>query len=631
MSDPREDWLTPGVTATAGHAGGSITRGFLFADLRGYTRFVETRGAAAAADLLLRYRALIRGLVGRHAGAEIRTEGDSFYVVFPAVSDAVQCGLAIVDGARAASVEHPDAPIAVGVGIHAGETIETPDGYVGGPVNIAARLCALAGPGEVLVSDTVRALTHTVLPVAFVPRGRRALKGVTDQVAVYAVSPGAEARVGPRILRRLRRLPAAARVAISVAIPVAVVGVGLLGWTAMRPAAGLPPGTWKIGLDMSLTGDGAFRGTPMRNAVSLAIDQANAAGGIHGAKLTLDAFDDAGSPPNGQDPARGATNTKAMIADSGVISLVGPSASKVAAAEIPLTNRAELLQCSPANTDPALTKPRNGALDLRSAFPTRINYIRTAPADDIQGPALASFIFTDLGAKTTLVVDDADQGRQIADQFSAAYTKLGGTVVRRALNSGADPASVLAPLSAPSGAPTAVFFGGFTATGAPKIRAAMVAAGHGSLPFVSWDGIQDGSGADQGSFIQLAGAASAGSYFSHATIGPPKAEFVTQYRARFGTSPDEYAAAAYACTQVILDTLRAVAVAAPSAEGLREAVRAYAVDPSHRYETVVGTVGFDANGDSLQQFVTFYQVDMSAAGGKGDWVIDKQQDYGPAR
>ena len=82
---------------------------------------------------------------------------------------------------------------------------------------------------------------------------------------------------------------------------------------------------------------------------------------------------------------------------------------------------------------------------------------------------------------------------------------------------------------------------------------------------------------------------------------------------------------------MILDALRAVADdRAERRRGLREAVRAYAVDPTHRYETVIGTLGFDANGDSLQQFVTFYRVDPSAAGGKGDWVIAKQQDYGPA-
>lgn len=114
------------------------------------------------------------------------------------------------------------------------------------------------------------------------------------------------------------------------------------------------------------------------------------------------------------------------------------------------------------------------------------------------------------------------------------------------------------------------------------------------------------------------------------SYGSPKADFTARNRARFGTDPDEYAAAAYACTEVILDSLRAVAATGPSADGLREDVRAYAVDPSHRCETVIGTVGLDANGDSLQQFVTFYRVEASAAGGKGDWVIDKQQDYGPA-
>ena len=112
--------------------------------------------------LLTRYRALAREAIGRFGGAEIKTEGDSFYVVFDSVSSAVRCGLAIVADARLESI---DEPIRVGVGIHAGETIEADGGYVGSPVNIAARICAQAGPGEVLVSETVRALTMTLLPV----------------------------------------------------------------------------------------------------------------------------------------------------------------------------------------------------------------------------------------------------------------------------------------------------------------------------------------------------------------------------------------------------------------------------------------------------------------------------------
>src|SRR5262245_7267661 len=114
MIEPTTGEGSPPIDSDAA-ATGSVTRGFLFADLRGYTKFLETHGAAAAADVLLRDRDLVRGLIKRRAGAEIRTEGDSFYVVFAAVSDAVQCGMDIVAKAREASIERPDAPIAVGI------------------------------------------------------------------------------------------------------------------------------------------------------------------------------------------------------------------------------------------------------------------------------------------------------------------------------------------------------------------------------------------------------------------------------------------------------------------------------------------------------------------------------------
>ncbi|MDQ2934553.1 MAG: adenylate/guanylate cyclase domain-containing protein, partial [Chloroflexota bacterium] len=188
-TDPPPELPDPAVTPRP--AAGSLTRGFLFADLRGYTSFVETHGAASAVDLLARFRFIVREQIDRFDGAEIRTEGDSFYVVFGSVSDAVRGGLAITDAARLASPEPSDERIRVGIGIHAGETVETPEGYVGAAVNIAARICAVAASGEVLVSDTVRALTQTLLPVRFVPRGRRQLKGLADPVALFAVEPTA--------------------------------------------------------------------------------------------------------------------------------------------------------------------------------------------------------------------------------------------------------------------------------------------------------------------------------------------------------------------------------------------------------------------------------------------------------
>jgi len=613
----------PQAPSRAG-ASGSPTRGFLFSDLRDYTRYLESHGAADAAALLVRYRTLVRTAVAAHDGAEIKTEGDSFYVVFPAVSAAVLCGLAIVDAAAAGSSDADAQPIPVGIGIHAGETVETPDGYVGAAVNIAARLCAIAGPGEVLVSDTVRALTQTVLPVSFDPRGRRTLKGVAEPVAVFAVARSAAAWAPQRRRASRRRRLLAGTMVLGVVV-VAAGGA----WLLSRPAPSLPPGPWTIGLDLPLTGHGDFM-TMMADAVTLAIDEVNAADGIGGSQLVLDVRDHGTDAKDGLDPDQGVANAAAFIADPKIVAMIGPFFSRVAEVEIPITNAAGLLQCGFSNTDPHLTKPRDGALDLRSAFPDRINYIRTAPADDIQGPALAAFVYRDLKATSALVIDDGqDLGHAIADGFSKAYESLGGLVVRRTLNPGVDPATVLEPLSG-AGAPHAVFFGGVTIPGAADIRVAMLTAGQAPTPFVSWDGGSGGDNQDPAAFLEAAGPAGADSYYSHAALGPPKADFVARFQARFGYEPDEYAASAHACAQVILQALRGVAATGPSAANLREAVRAYAVDPTHRYETVIGTVGFDANGDSLQQFVTFYRVNPSAAGGKGEWVIDKQQDYGPA-
>jgi class 3 adenylate cyclase len=208
----------------------SRTRGFLFADLRGYTQFAESHGDQAAALLLTRYRVLVRDVIARFNGAEIKTEGDNFYVVFSSASSAVQGGRAIIDAAAAAGSEPGAAEIRVGVGVHAGETAETPEGLVGSAINLAARICALAGPGELLVSDTVRGLTRTFLGLQFVPRGRQRLKGIEEPVRVYQVLPStaatdAAARSGRWEPRRSRALTATA-IGLLIAL---LAGVLLLG------------------------------------------------------------------------------------------------------------------------------------------------------------------------------------------------------------------------------------------------------------------------------------------------------------------------------------------------------------------------------------------------------------------
>lgn len=212
----------------------SVARGFLFADLRNYSAWVDSHGDHAAAILLHAYRDVVRQAVAEFQGAEIKTEGDSFYVVFGSPSAAVTCGLRILELAaesRAAAGE----PIAVGIGVHAGETVATEEGYVGSVVNVAARVCAQAAAGELLVTDAVRSLTRTYLDVTFLPRGHKKLKGSSEPVGLYRVTPATAAGRAPTSRRSAgrRRMAAAA-----LAIPLVVLVSALVGGVLIRESLG---------------------------------------------------------------------------------------------------------------------------------------------------------------------------------------------------------------------------------------------------------------------------------------------------------------------------------------------------------------------------------------------------------
>ena len=183
----------------------AVIRSYLFADLREYTVFVETQGDAAAVRLLRAYRSLVRAEVGARKGAEIKTEGDSFYVVFRTPGDAVRCAMGIVRRAHAHNKRHADLTLRIGIGIHAGEAVELGGGYVGSAVIVAARLASQAEGGRILVTDTVRALVRTGAVAPMRDLGPWKLKGVTQSVHVYEV----ETQTGsvPRSLGPSLRVP----------------------------------------------------------------------------------------------------------------------------------------------------------------------------------------------------------------------------------------------------------------------------------------------------------------------------------------------------------------------------------------------------------------------------------------
>ncbi len=382
--------------------------------------------------------------------------------------------------------------------------------------------------------------------------------------------------------------------------------------------------TLKIGISLPLSGSSLASAGPARDGALLAIKEANAAGTIKGYTLVADIKDHA---VNGvHDPQQGAKDMTALASETAVVGVVGPFNSSVAKVQIPISNENGLFQCSPANTNPDLTMGEAGKL-LRPKDPV-INYVRVAATDDVQGPVVARLGVEDLGLKKVAIIDDTETyGKGLADTFEAEWKALGGEVVGRqgAPKGTTDYLPILTKFKESS--PDAVFYGGVTATGGGLVRKQMPQAGLGELVYLGGDGIQDGRGDTNGSFINIAGDAAPNSYSSVAAIAefPGQADFAKRYEAEYKVAPGAYAASGYACAQVIL---QAIEKAAADGDVTREAVRKAGTDTAATWKTVIGDLQFDAVGDTSQKYISLFKVDMTAGDGTGDWAFIKQVTFG---
>ena len=158
---------------------------FLFADLAGYTALTEVHGDEEAVRLIDDYCNELRGLLPVFEAHEIKSIGDALLVRVGRADQAVQLGV------RATSeIGSRHGFPAVRVGMHHGPAIERDGDYFGRTINIAARVSALAGAGDVLVTEeTVRA-AGSVEGVRFIERGRHPLKGIEEPVGIYLASAG---------------------------------------------------------------------------------------------------------------------------------------------------------------------------------------------------------------------------------------------------------------------------------------------------------------------------------------------------------------------------------------------------------------------------------------------------------
>ncbi|HXJ62467.1 MAG TPA: AAA family ATPase, partial [Actinomycetota bacterium] len=189
-------------TDREGPGGRALVRTFLIGDIRGYTTFTRERGDVAAARLASKFAEVAREAVEARGGEVIELRGDEALAVFGSIAQAVRAGIELQDACREETAADPDLPLPVGIGIDSGEAVPVEDGFRGRALNMAARLCAVATAGQVLVTREAAAACPDLDGIRFDDRGTVELKGFDAPVAlVEAVgSPvGPTALAGPGI------------------------------------------------------------------------------------------------------------------------------------------------------------------------------------------------------------------------------------------------------------------------------------------------------------------------------------------------------------------------------------------------------------------------------------------------
>jgi class 3 adenylate cyclase/pimeloyl-ACP methyl ester carboxylesterase len=179
MTDFIGEPTTAVTPAQASTPSGLVT--ILFTDMAGSTAMTQRLGDEGAQDLVRQHNTVVRDALRAHAGNEIKHTGDGIMASFPSARGAVECAVAIQRALAAAGDG-----VRVRIGLNAGEPVAEEQDLYGTSVQMAARVCAEADAGEILVSNVVRELAAGK-GFLFNDRGDRALKGFEDPVRIYEV------------------------------------------------------------------------------------------------------------------------------------------------------------------------------------------------------------------------------------------------------------------------------------------------------------------------------------------------------------------------------------------------------------------------------------------------------------
>jgi branched-chain amino acid transport system substrate-binding protein len=379
--------------------------------------------------------------------------------------------------------------------------------------------------------------------------------------------------------------------------------VAVSGFVALAGIAGLAGAdaadeTVKIGITLPLTGADAEDATLIKNGALLAIEEANARGGVAGYRIDTVVYDSGTATAGQYDPAQAATNTKKLVADPTVVANIGPQMSGEGKAMTPILSEADLATITPSSTNPDITNP---AMAAQFKPRGRAIYFRTVTTDAYQGPYMANYMAQTVKIKSVYVLDDSGAyGVGIADAFQKQAEKIGVKVLGRdQLNpKEADYATILTKIK--SLKPDALYYGGVAQAGVKVAKQA-----HDVIPDMIKAG---GDGVQGASFLRGVGFPAADGWYAtnaspHMVEDPSVADWLKRFQDRFKMLPDDYSVTAYDGALVVLDAIKRVAESGKelNRSNVRDAMQAT------KLKTLQGEIAFDANGDMVSKIVSVFQ------------------------
>jgi branched-chain amino acid transport system substrate-binding protein len=330
-----------------------------------------------------------------------------------------------------------------------------------------------------------------------------------------------------------------------------------------------------IGEFGSLTGSTATFGISTKNGIDMAVDEINQAGGLLGKTVRVIVEDDQGRPEEAQ------TVVTKLITSNNVVAILGEVASTRTLAAAPIAQQNGIPMITPSSTNPKVTEV--GDYIFRVCF-----------IDPFQGLVMAKFAANSLKLSNVAILRDIknDYSVGLADVFAENFRNMGGNIVADESYSEGDTDFSAQLTSMKARNPQAIFVPGYyTEVGLIARQAKQLGL---NVPLMGGDGW------DSPSLTEIGGEALNGSYFSnHYSVDDPSPaiqKFVSDYRTRYGETPDALAGLAYDAANILFDAIRR----ANSTEG---ALVRDAIAQTRDYAGVTGAITLDENRNAVKPAV----------------------------